>query len=93
VADETLRERAWAAHLSTKRNRRQARRGSFDAGWDAAQAAVTDAPGPEEALVAHRLNFDIDGGEECQDDDWDGSGAYETHLAAVVRAWLRGDGA
>ncbi|WP_193510460.1 hypothetical protein [Cryobacterium sp. BB736] len=32
------REKAWGAHLRTKRNHRQARRSSFDAGWDAAKA-------------------------------------------------------
>ena len=53
--------------------------------------ADTDTEGIARVLLEHRLNFDIDGGEECQNDDWDGSGAYETHLAAVVAAYLTGD--
>src|SRR5690606_19743026 len=32
--------RAWREHVSTKRSHRQARRSSFDAGWEAALAAA-----------------------------------------------------
>ena len=58
-----------------------------------ALAAVADAPGLEEVLRAHRLHFD-EQGESCQDADWSETtgGDYETHLADVVRAWLRGEG-
>lgn len=33
----SAKEAAWDHHLSTKRNSRQARRSSFDAGWSAGQ--------------------------------------------------------
>lgn len=33
----SAKEAAWDAHLRTKRNSRQARRSSFDAGWEAGQ--------------------------------------------------------
>jgi len=88
---------AWAAHLRTKRNHRQARRSSFDAAWNAALAAVAVAPGLEEALRAHAEVGDYFTAEA----GWVNYGClcgrvfgqeseYPTHLADVVRAWLRG---
>jgi len=57
-----------------------------------ALAAVADAPGLEEVLGAHRLNFDVDQSESCQAEDWTEyhDNTFEDHLADVVRAWLRG---
>lgn len=37
-SDVSVQNSAWSAHLSTKSSSRQARRSSFDAGWDAARA-------------------------------------------------------
>ena len=62
-----------------------------DPGQPAQAVVAADTEGIARVMEKHRLNFDIDGGEECQDDDWDGSGAYETHLAGVVAAYLAGE--
>lgn len=58
---------------------------------DAVLAAVADHDGLADVLMAHRLVIDSDGAESCYAEDWnetDGA-RYETHLADVVRAWLR----
>ena len=39
MSDE-LRGEQWQKHLATKQNHRQARRSSFDAGWDAREAEI-----------------------------------------------------
>lgn len=44
--NDNQKAQAWASHLATKRSHRQARRNSFDAGWDAALAVFEKAHTP-----------------------------------------------
>lgn len=95
VETESVRERVWAAYLGAKRSHRQARRGSFDAGWNAALAAVAEAPGLAEALAKHHPTSETDDENHphkgrCSCGKW--SYLWSNHLADVVRAWIRSQG-
>lgn len=51
TTSETPREEAWQAHLRSKHNHRQARRSSFDAGFEAGMRVIL-AAGPRAVAAA-----------------------------------------
>lgn len=79
------KSQAWASHLATKRNHRQARKSSFDAGWDAALAVSQGEPSDAQVEAACDAFYN----DPSDITQWNRLADYEGRIADKYRARMR----